>query len=162
MVDTSFDFQLNAFIDAFKNHELNVKVDANNVGPRDESFESFVRNIRIDKQLQQHVRVLNGTIGIRDCPKDVRIGVNGGSVLLNKTFNINDDFRAYFDLQVPDSSAKCSALLLSAQNGDDHLIVEYYDDNLYMKIESGNVTDEVKVSFRFGNFDICDGNWHKG
>lgn len=158
----SFDFKSNDFVDAFNNHELYVKVDAQNKDAHERPFEGFVRNVRIDKQLQQHVDVHNGTIQISDCPKDIQIGVNGGSVLLNKAFNINDHFTAYFDLQVPDSSRTCSGLLLSAQEGDNYLIVEYYDDHLYLKLKSGNATDEVAVSFLFGDFNICDGNWHKG
>jgi len=161
-------YNLNSINDAFRNKPFYLGIYPSNdeSSTYDKPFEGYMRNIKFNGELQSIDPVsLNGTLVIRDCPKDLQFSNNVGSVRLFENFNVDDSIQVYFDLKISDSG-NCSALLLSAYSGEDdhdsYFIVEIVNNVLYMKMKSPYKVSSVKLTTFFGDDnELCDGNWHK-
>lgn len=167
-------YELDQFLHAFEGKPFYFEIRSFKEDDSDEDsdatryskpFEGYVRNVTIDGHPQEvDPNGFNGTAIFRDCPKALQFGSNGGSVLLDQNFNVNDKLQAYFELK-PKESSNCSALLLSAYSGDSYLIAEIVDNYMFMRMKAGNEHDNLRPYHGFLNLDegvhVCDGNWHR-
>lgn len=117
-----------------------------------------MRNIKIDDQVKA-IDSLDGTLSIKDCPKDFQFGVNGGSVLVSDDFHVNDDILIYFELKIAETN-DCNALIMSAYLDDSYWIVEIVNNVLYMKMSAGSKSEKAGL-YSHTDVPLCDGKWHK-